>query len=382
MDLSERPFGEGCILLPMSSQGPEGLDSLRHRIDQVDAAIIELLDQRVQLAQEVGRLKNKEGSPYFIPERESQIYRRLENSETHSLETRHLKAIFREIISAARDAERPLQIAYWGPPGTFSEVAAVETFGSSGVMKPVASITEVFAAVEHHQADYGVAPIENSIAGVVPETLDMFPQTNVRIVAEKFLSVHHHLGSIAESLDHVKRVYAGPQPAAQCRRWLQAHLPKADVIDITPTSAAAAKAAEDPESAAIANKLAITRSGLGFLAQHIQDNSNNRTRFVVLGANEPGPTGKDKTSLMFNLRNQPGELYAVLGSFFKHKVNLMMIESRPAPRAQFEYLFYVDCAGHQTDANVSAAVQEIRERALEVVLLGSYPSSDPNLASI
>jgi chorismate mutase/prephenate dehydratase len=366
----------------MDETQQQALQRLRAEIDEVDAKIISLLDRRSGLAQEVGHVKGRSGSPFFIPERESQIYAKLKLAATETLEFRHLKSIYREIISAARDAERPLQVAYWGPPGTFSELAAVETFGGSGLGKPVASISEVFLAVEHHQADYGVAPIENSIAGVVPETLDMFPQTNVKIVAETFISVHHHLGSLAGSLEEIERVYAGPQPSAQCRRWLQAHIPKADVVDVTPTSAAAEKAAQDPKGAAIANKLAIDRCGLNLLAEHIQDNSSNRTRFVVLGANQPVRTGKDKTSLMFNLRNRPGELYEVLGSFNRHKVNLMMIESRPAPRAQFEYMFYVDLSGHQSDDHVAAAIAEIRERALETVLLGSYPSSDPNLAVI
>lgn len=371
----------GSILAEMSEQG-RTLDQIRQDIDALDSSLIDLLEKRASLAQEVGLVKGKTGRPFFTPERERQIYAKLEKAGTKTLESRHLKAIYREIISAARDAEQPLHIAYWGPPGTFSEIAAVETFGSSGVTMPVATIAEVFLAVEHHQADYGVAPIENSIAGVVPETLDMFPQTNVKICAETFISIHHHLGTLAEDLSQIRRVYAGPQPAAQCRKWLQNHLPKAEVLDVTPTSAAGMKAAEDPEGAAIINHLTASRYGLTLLAEHIEDNPNNRTRFVVLGANEPERTGKDKTSLMFNLRNRPGELYHVLGSFFRHQVNLMMIESRPAPRAQFEYMFYVDCAGHRSDENVAAAIAEVKERALETVLLGSYPSVDPNLAVI
>ncbi|MCG9893937.1 MAG: prephenate dehydratase [Fimbriimonadaceae bacterium] len=364
---------------------PEGndrnLDDIRRDIDAVDEELISLLNRRVELAREVGLLKGRTGGHFFIPEREHQIHDRLESAGSDLLQPRHLKAIFREIISAARDAERPLQIAYWGPPGTFSELAARTTFGSSAEFLPLASITEVFNAVEHHQADYGITPIENSIAGVVPETLDMFPTTNVKICAETFIEIHHHLGSKAESLDQIRRVFAGPQPAGQCRHWLQAHLPRVEVVDVTPTSAAAARAAEDPESAAIANHLALERSGLHALAEHIQDNANNRTRFVVLGTNEPRRTGRDKTSMMFNLRNRPGELHEVLGSFVRHHVNLMMIESRPAPRAQFEYMFYVDCGGHQADENVQRALKEIRERALELVVLGSYPSTDPNLST-
>lgn len=358
---------------------PRKLKEIRVDIDAVDAEIIGLLDRRAGLAREVGLVKGKDGRPFFTPERERQIFDKLEAARTSVLGSRHLKNIYREIISAARDAERPLTIAFWGPEGTFSEMAAMETFGASAPRLAVASITDVFLAVEHRQADYGIAPIENSTAGVVPETLDMFPQTNVKICAECFLPIHHHLASNAPSLAEVERVYAGPQPAGQCRRWLAANVPQATIVDAVPTSAAARKAMEDPRGAAIANRLCIDGLGLGVLAEHIEDNAQNRTRFVVLGPNEPEPTGRDKTSMMFNLRNRPGELYHVLGSFDRHQVNLMMIESRPAPRASFEYIFYVDCTGHQKDANVAAAVAEIRERALETVILGSYPSNDPNL---
>lgn len=362
------------------SDDSRSLDLIRHDIDSMDRQIIDLLDRRAMLAQEVGRVKGLDGRPFFTPERERQIFAKLEAARTEALGSHHLKNIYREIISAARDAERPLTISFWGPEGTFSEMAAIETFGSSARRLPVASITEVFLAVEHRQADYGVAPIENSTAGVVPETLDMFPQTNVKICAECFLAVNHHLGSVANSLGEIKRVYAGPQPAGQCRRWLAEHLPHAEIIDVVPTAAAAHKALNDPEGAAIANRYCIENLGLGFLAEHIEDHSQNRTRFIVLGPNEPEPTGQDKTSLMFNLRNKPGELYKVLGAFERHQVNLMMIESRPAPRAAFEYIFYVDLGGHRKNENVAAAVEAIRHIALETVILGSYPSTDPNLS--
>ncbi len=367
----------------MSNDGGEnlerGLAQIRQDIDQVDAQLIDLLSRRVRLAQEVGALKGLDGQPFFTPERERQIYDRLAKLDADPLRPEQLVAIFREIISAARAAEKPLGIAYWGPPGTFTHLAAIETFGRSVNLIPVGSIQEIFLAVERKQADYGIVPIENSTAGVVPETLDMFPQTNVKICAETFINVHHHLASTAGSLGDIKHVYAGPQPASQCRFWLKEHLPNADIVDVVPTSRAGEKAKADPHGAAIVNALAVELLGLGMLAEHIEDNANNRTRFVVLGFNEPAQSGSDKTSLMFNLRNRPGELYKVLGSFLAHNVNLMMIESRPAQRASFEYIFYVDCAGHRLDGNVEAAIAEIRDHALETVILGSYPSSDPSL---
>lgn len=367
------------------SEGPDpqatDLGELRTEIDTIDSELIRLLARRADLAQAIGRQKGLSGQPFYTPERERQIYSRLSQTHAPPLEPRHLVAIFREIISAARSAEKALTVAFWGPEGTFSHEAAVATFGRSTVFQPVGSIRDVFLAVERHQADYGVVPIENSTAGVVPETLDMFSRTNVKICAETFLDIHHHLAGQAASLAEVRTVYAGPQPAAQCRQWLRTHLPEAELVDVTPTARAAERATQDPASAAIVGRMGAERYGLTIIAERIEDHSENRTRFAILGENEPAQSGQDKTSIVFNLRNRPGELYEVLGSFLRHSVNLLMIESRPASRAAFEYLFYVDCAGHRAEANVAAALEEIRARALEMVVLGSYPSSDPNLRS-
>ena len=214
--------------------------------------------------------------------------------------------------------------------------------------------------MERGHSDYGVAPVENSVAGIVPETLDMFPQTNVKICAELYLPVHHHLATHASSLEAIERVYAGPQPEQQCRKWLRGHLKQAEVIEVVPTSRAAAKALEDPKGAAIANRMGAELIGLPILAEHIEDNPHNRTRFLVIGYNEPARTGRDKTSLMFNLRNRPGELYRALGALDKEGVNLLIIESRPAPRASFEYLFFVDIVGHRTDEPVKRAIEALR----------------------
>ncbi|HRF58316.1 MAG TPA: prephenate dehydratase [Fimbriimonadaceae bacterium] len=335
-----------------------------------------LLNERASLAQEVGRVKGRDQKPFFTPEREREIFDRLATANPGPLRAPQLQAIFREIISAARAAEKPLQVAFWGPPATFTHIAAVQTFGSSTTFLPQDSIQDVFLAVEHGNADYGVAPIENSTAGVVPETLDMFPQTNVKICAETFVAIHHHLVSLSDDLEAIQRVYAGPQPANQCKRWLRGNLPRAEVIETVPTARAAEKALTDPHGAAIANRFAAETLGIPILVDHIEDNSDNRTRFIVIGYNEPNKTGRDKTSLLFNLRNRPGELYRALGAFVEHGVNLMMIESRPAQRATFEYIFYVDCVGHRTDSNLKKAIDVLKTSALETTVLGSYPSSE------
>ncbi len=356
---------------------PRSLDEIRKDIDALDDKLVEILNRRVELAQEVGQVKGTGGQPFFTPERERQIYEKLERTNPGPLKPRQLAAVFREIISAARAAEMPLSAAYWGPPGTFTHLAAIQTFGTSSEFKAQDSITDVFLAVEHGEADYGVVPVENSVAGVVPETLDLFPQTNVKICAEAYVPIHHHLVSTASSLNEVERVYAGPQPAAQCRRWLRANLPNAEIVETVPTARAAERALGDPRGAAIANTLAVEVVGIPLLVEHIADNPHNRTRFLVVGYNEPSKTGRDKTSVMFNLRNRPGELVKALGAFESHGVNLMMIESRPAQRATFEYIFYCDCAGHRHDPSLQAALDALRGLALETTVLGSYPTRDP-----
>lgn len=359
------------------SETPRSLDEIRVDIDSIDADLVKLLSKRVELAQEVGRVKGKDKRPYFTPERERQIYEKLDRTNPGPLQTRQLTAIFREIISAARAAEKPLECAFWGPAGTYTHLAAIQTFGTSATFQAQDSILDVFQSVEHNTSDYGVVPVENSVAGVVPETLDMFPQTNVKICAEVYVPIQHHLVSVAPSLSEVERVYAFVQPVQQCKRWLRANLPNAEIVDTAPTARAAQKALEDPQGSAICNRLAAETVGIPILVEHIGDNPSNRTRFIIIGYNEPAKTGRDKTSFMFNVRNKPGSLVAALKAFEENGVNLMMIESRPAQRATFEYIFYCDCNGHRNDGDVQKAIEALRKVAMEVVILGSYPSRDP-----
>jgi chorismate mutase/prephenate dehydratase len=353
------------------------LEDIRANIDSIDEELVTLLSKRVELAQEVGRVKGKDRRPYFTPERERQIYEKLDRTNPGPLQSRQLVAIFREIISAARAAEKPLNCAFWGPAGTYTHLAALNTFGSSASFITQDSIQDVFLSVEHGNADYGVVPVENSIAGVVPETLDMFPQTNVKICAEIYVPIDHHLVSQAASLAEVERVYAFNQPVQQCKRWLRSNLPNVEIVETAPTAKAARRALEDPHGAAICNRLAAETVGIPVLAEHVGDNPSNRTRFIIIGYNEPAKTGRDKTSFMFNVRNKPGTLVAALKAFEENGVNLMMIESRPAQRATFEYIFYCDCNGHRNDLEVQNAIEALRKVAMEVVILGSYPYRNP-----
>jgi chorismate mutase/prephenate dehydratase len=357
---------------------PRPLPEIREDIDRIDSELVQLLSRRAELAIEVGKTKGLDGKPFFTPERERAIFEKLAEINPGPLLPKQLRSIFREIISAARAAEKPLVVAYWGPPGTYTNMAALQTFGGSTQLAAQDSISDVFLAVENGKADYGVVPVENSVAGVVPETLDMFPQTNVKICAETYVPIHHQLVSVATDLSEIKRVFAGPQPAAQCKRWLRMNLPNAEIVEVMPTARAAQQALEDKHSAAIANALGAEMVGIPVLKESIADNPSNRTRFLVVGYNEPMKTGRDKTSVMFNLRNRPGELYRALEAFYEHGVNLMMIESRPAPRASFEYIFYTDCSGHRTDEHFVAAITRLKNLALETTVLGSYPLVDSN----
>lgn len=357
------------------SNGPRDLDAVRKEIDAIDHDIVHLVNRRTELAQEIGHLKGRSGKPFFTPERERTVLESLRALNPGPLNSTQITSIFREIISAARAAEQPLRIAFWGPEGTFSFLAAREVFGASCDYVPQDSIRAVFESVENGHAHYGVVPIENSVAGVVPETLDMFPQTNVKICAESYLSVQHHLGSLAPSLDQVERLYVGPQPRHQCRQWIQLNLPHAEIVEVVPTAVSGERALKDPNSAAIISHYAAEVIGLPLLAERIEDDPKNRTRFLTIGFNEPLRTGRDKTSLIFNLRNRPGELYRALGILDREGVNLSMIESRPAANVSFEYMFFCDCAGHRSDEPVAKAIAALQEYALEAIWIGSYPAA-------
>lgn len=355
---------------------PRPLDEIRTEIDAVDADLVRLLSRRTELAIEVGLVKGRDGQPFFTPERERSVYEKLRRLNPGPLRDDQLIAIYREVISAARASEQPMKVAYWGPEGTYSHYASTQVFGNSTTFVPKESILDVFMAVEHRLVDYGVVPVENSTAGVVPETLDGFPRTNVKICAERYVPIHHCLVSAAAGRQEVQRVYAGSQPLRQCQAWLNTYLPGVEIVDAAPTARAVAMAKNDPHGAAIANRLAADLYDLPVLDEHIEDDPHNRTRFLVIGFNAPARTGRDKTSLMFNLRNQPGELYRALGALDRNQVNLLMIESRPAPRSSFEYIFFCDCVGHRHDANVDQAMLALKALTLEITTLGSYPSDE------
>lgn len=351
------------------------LPEWRKEIDRIDEQVVQLLNRRAELAQEIGHAKAHLRSHYFTPEREHTVFKRLLSVNKGPLDSAAVRAIYREVISACRALEKPLTIAFLGPEGTFSHLAGIGKFGNSSHYVPTESIADVFAQVERSTADYGVVPVENSWAGVVPETLDTFMNSNLRVVSEVYQPITHNLLSNCEKLEDVKRLHSHFQPLAQCRQWLSNHLPNVEKIEASSTSKAAEKAAQDPGSAAIATSLAAERYSLPILCEHIEDNPSNRTRFLVLGYNEPEPTGKDKTSLMFSVHNRAGELVHALNAFEKYDVNLTMIESRPTKTAAWQYLFYIDVQGHTKDIAVTKAISLLKEHSLFVRILGSYPEA-------
>lgn len=352
------------------------VNDLRKEIDRVDEQLVALLNRRAELAQEIGRHKARNRSHYFTPEREAAVFKRIVDLSHGPFEASAIRGIFREIISASRALEKPLTIAYLGPEGTFSHQAGIMRFGSSSVLMPTESIADIFSAVERGEADYGVAPVENSLAGIVPETLDTFASSNLRVVSELYVPITHNLATLCASLGDIRRVYSHPQPLAQCRQWLRTHLQGVEQVETSSTARAAEIAAGEPSAAALCPALAAEISGLPILVAHTEDNPSNRTRFLVLGYNEPEPTGKDKTSLMFSVQHRSGMLFRAMAAFEKYDVNLMMIESRPARVAAWEYVFFVDVQGHFRDLQVSRAIAQLREHALFVTVLGSYPAAE------
>lgn len=350
------------------------LEAIRREIDALDDELLATLNRRANLARKVAEIKDGGGSAhYYRPEREAEVLRARVDGNHGPLPEAHVARIFQEIMSACRAVQKSLAVAYLGPEGTFTESAAFKQFGHAIDALPQDSIGSVFRQVESGGADYGVVPIENSTEGVVGHTLDMFVSSTLSICGEVELRVHHCLMASADDLAGVGKVYSHQQSFAQCRRWLDAHLPAAVRETVSSNGEAARRAAGEPGSAAIAGEGAAADRGLRVLAANIEDEPSNTTRFVVIGLQAVGATGRDKTSVLFSTKDRPGALYDLLQSFKKRGINLTRIESRPSRRGNWSYIFYVDFQGHAADANVAAALTELEDQAPFYKFLGSYP---------
>jgi len=346
---------------------------LRKQIDKIDKQIIESLNKRAELSLDIGNIKKKSKLSVYSPDRESDVYKKVAGRNSGPLPPEAIQAIYREIMSATLSLEGPMRVAYLGPVATFTHLASIKKFGSSVEYIPVNSITEVFLEVQKGRANYGVVPIENSIEGAVSHTLDMFIDSDLKICSEISLEISHNLLGVQKRSPAILRIYSNPQVFGQCRLWLEAHLPKAELVEMSSTAKAAELAKKDTNSACIASILAAKEYGLRVLAKSIEDYSYNVTRFLVIGTAEPNPTAHDKTSIMFSVKDKVGALHDMLVPFKKNKINLTKIESRPSKKKAWDYYFYVDMEGHYRDAAVKKALKGLEKNAKFLKILGSYP---------
>jgi chorismate mutase / prephenate dehydratase len=376
-----QPGGRGAcknLAHPMAeaASNPE-LTALRDRIDAIDRELLDALNRRAALAQAVGELKKREGSVAFRPEREAQVIDGLKRANPGPLGSASIAPIWREIMSACRALEAATRVAYLGPAGTFSELAALGYFGSSIERVPCANIDEVFRCTSAGAADFGVVPVENSTEGVVARSLDLFLNTPLFIVGETSLFVRHNLLRREPTLGKVQAVCAHPQALAQCHNWLSHNLPDAERRPVASNSEGARLAGLDAGLAAIASERAASEWGLHVVAPAIQDDPHNRTRFAIV-ANPashppPRPSGHDCTSLVVSVANQPGAVHDMLVPLKRHGVSMSRFESRPARSGQWEYYFYIDVEGHPDDPQVGLALRELREACAFFKVLGTYP---------
>ena len=348
------------------------LQRLREQIDCVDDRILEALNERARLARAVGSLKVGQA---YRPEREAQVLRRVKDRNEGPLGGETVAFLFREIMSACLALERPITVSYLGPRGTFSERATLKHFGLAADAVPAASIDEVFRSVESGASDFGIVPVENSTEGAVGRSLDLMPQTPMKVCGEVIVRIHHHLMAKAPLQDfaQIRRVLSHGQSLGQCHEWLNTNLPHAERVAVASNAEAARRAAEEPGSGAVAGEMAAEHYGLAILASNIEDEPNNTTRFLILGDYQPRPSGRDKTSLILSARNRAGAVYEMLTPFATRGVSMTKFESRPSRVALWEYLFFVDIEGHRDDPQVAEALEEVGRIAGYIKVLGSYP---------
>src|SRR5260221_795675 len=347
----------------------------RNAIDKLDAQIVKLLNERTKHVLAIGEIKLKAGEEIYAPHREGAVLQRICRRNQGPMSNDSLRAVYREIMSSALSLEKSMTIAYLGPEATFTHQAAIRRFGSSLHYSAPKTIADVFAEVSLNRADYGVVPVENSTEGVVTHTLDMFVDSELKMVAQIVLPVQHCLLSNYKR-SQIKKLFAHPQSLGQCRSWVQNNLPGAEIIETSSNARSAELARDTKDSAAIAGVIAAERYGLHILESDIQDNSANATRFLVLGRQCSPTTGHDRTSLMLSITHEVGALHQALAAFRRFKLNMTKIESRPNKRRALEYYFFVDCEGHKEDRKVAKAIAELEKQCNFVKVLGSYPNSD------
>lgn len=354
------------------------LEVVRTRIDEIDRELAKLLNERAACAERVAEIKttdtDAESSVFYRPEREAQILRRIREENTGPLADEDIARLFREIISCCLSLEQSLTIAYLGPEGTFTEAAVMKQFGNFASHSAQVSIDDVFREVESGAAHYGVVPVENSTEGMVNLTLDCLMISKLNIIGEIEMPIHHAFMSVADA-ETITAIYSHEQSLAQCRRWLERHYPAVPRNAVLSNAEAARVALRTEGAAAIAGEMAADRYGLRVLATNIEDEPDNKTRFLVVGKERIGPSGRDKTSILVSTRNEPGALYGVLEPFHRHGVDLTRIDARPSRSGNWNYVFFIDFDGHQSSEEIKVVLQEVDKVATEVRSLGSYPQA-------
>ena len=351
------------------------LAAVREQIDQIDNQLQELINQRANLAVEVGKIKHAEKETVFYrPEREAQILQRIVERNHGPLSAEQVTLIFRNILTACLNLQHPISIATLGPEGTFSQAAALKHFGIEVPLKLTTTIDEIFRVVEAKNADYGVVPIENSTTGVINPVLDALRLSLLTICGEIILPIHHHL-LVSNTTQEIQRIYAHEQAFMQCQNWISRNLPDIPCVKVESNGEAAKRAKQEPEAAAIAGDLAVREYGLKILEENIEDNPQNQTRFLILGKQKVAPSGKDKTSLLISTPHTPGALIDLLQPFAENNVNILLIESRPSHDCNWAYFFFIDIEGHTEDVAVAKALKELNNKFVMLHILGSYPKA-------
>jgi chorismate mutase/prephenate dehydratase len=353
------------------------LKSIRQRIDEIDTQLQMLLNERAKAAQEVARIKLRANpkAEFYRPEREAEVLYKVKERNKGPLTSEEVARLFREIMSACLALEQPLKVAFLGPDGTYTQAAAMKHFGHSVQTQSMNSIGDIFRDVEAGACQYGVVPVENSTEGVVSHTLDSFLNSPLKICGEVSLRINHQLLSQAERIEALEKVYSHAQSMAQCRGWLDRHLPNIKRIAVGSNAEAAYLATQHHDAAAIAGEAAGEIYQLNLLASNIEDEPGNTTRFLVIGKQDIAASGADKTSLLFSTHNKAGGLHAMLTPFAEHGISMTRIESRPSRRGRWDYVFFVDVEGHKDAPSLTQALREIQQAATQFKVLGSYPKA-------
>ncbi len=349
------------------------IEDIRTQINQIDAQLVALLDQRAGLAKDIGKAKLEEGmQTFFDASRQKQVVARAQAAGSGVFPAEAIRAVFTEIMSASLLLEKPPTVGYLGPEATYSHVASLSEFGQSVLHQPYNTVPDIFTAVDRGWINYGVLPVENSTHGVLHSTLDLFLDFDLQIISEIYQPIHHHLVS-RNPLDRIKTIYSKAEPFMQCQIWLKQNLPGVQLIE-TSSSAKGVEMARDRDfAAAIGSEIAARKYNVPVIAADIEDMKDNATRFVVVGKQQSAPTGSDRTTLMASIDDKPGALYDLLRPLHDRGINLTKIESRPTRRKAWDLVFFMDMLGHKDEAPLTEALEELRKNAKSLRIMGSYP---------